>query len=297
VAAATIAATIALWVAALPAPPKVVIRETKSFGTVNIDHAAHLARRAACSACHVSGRVGPVKYETPRAAHEACRGCHVTVSKGPTECRGCHVVGPDAPSRTELAAATPPAPAPPPASGAGAVRPGGPPPPGATGVAPGIAPLPATGPPQESLAARSRTLEIGLAAMASGRQGTSLAPSVTLLATRGATVLSHTLVLGGVTQGRTQFLVGVGKAFPMHPRVRGAFVGMGGVDATQSPVFMSPAVGVRAALELETGAPVVQTMSLSLGAIAGLLGADAVGERSGQVTVSLTLAGGFALPR
>jgi hypothetical protein len=271
-----------------------VVRETKSFGTVNIDHAAHLARRAACGACHVSGRVGKIKFETPRMAHEACRGCHVTVSKGPTECRGCHVVGPDEGIANAVAAATPP-----PAS----AQPGSPGPAGTLGP-PGTpaAGTAASGPPPEAgldegLASRSRILEIGVAAMASGRQGSSLAPSFTLVGGRGDLVLSHTLVLGGVTKGRTQFLVGLGRAWPVRKRVRGAVEGLVGIDATQSPVFMSPAVGVRAGFDLERGYGVVETLGVSLSCVAAVIDADTVGEKSGQVSVGLTLSGGFGLPR
>ncbi|HEY6003699.1 MAG TPA: cytochrome c3 family protein, partial [Anaeromyxobacter sp.] len=76
--------------AALPPPPDRVYLETRSYGTVMVDHRAHLARRVACRACHGAGPVSRIEL-TPRSAHESCRACHVTASRGPTSCRDCHV--------------------------------------------------------------------------------------------------------------------------------------------------------------------------------------------------------------
>jgi hypothetical protein len=133
--------------------------------------------------------------------------------------------------------------------------------------------------------------------MASGRQGSSLAPSFTLVGGRGDLVLSHTLVLGGVTKGRTQFLIGLGRGLPVRRRLRGVVEGLVGIDATQSPIFMSPAVGVRAGVDLERRYGVVETLGVSLSCVAAVIDADTVGEKSGQVSFGLTLSGGFGLPR
>jgi hypothetical protein len=75
---------------ALPPPPDRVYLETRTYGTVMVDHRAHLARRTSCRACHGGGAVTRIEF-TPRSAHESCRACHVTLKRGPTNCRDCHV--------------------------------------------------------------------------------------------------------------------------------------------------------------------------------------------------------------
>src|SRR5690242_1754647 len=57
-----------------PAPDRVYL-ETRSFGTVMVDHRAHLARRVACKACHGPGPVSQIEF-TPKSAHDSCRACH-----------------------------------------------------------------------------------------------------------------------------------------------------------------------------------------------------------------------------
>ena len=74
---------------ALPTPPKKVVLQTKTYGTITVDHAAHLARRTACRSCHGDGPVAKISF-TPRQAHDTCRACHVDLKAGPTDCRGCH---------------------------------------------------------------------------------------------------------------------------------------------------------------------------------------------------------------
>src|SRR5512140_2855199 len=75
---------------ALPPPPDRVYLETRTYGTVMVDHKAHLARRVGCRTCHGSGTVGSIAF-TPRSAHDSCRACHVDLKRGPTSCRDCHV--------------------------------------------------------------------------------------------------------------------------------------------------------------------------------------------------------------
>ncbi len=88
---------------ALPTPPKKVVLQTKTFGTITVDHAAHLARRTACRSCHGDGPVSKISF-TPRQAHETCRACHLDLKAGPTDCRGCHVKPPEPPATVALAA-------------------------------------------------------------------------------------------------------------------------------------------------------------------------------------------------
>jgi hypothetical protein len=78
---------------ALPTPPTVVELKTSYYGTVTVDHPAHLARKIHCLDCHGPGRVGPIEF-TPRVAHERCRGCHLDLKRGPVECKACHLMPP-----------------------------------------------------------------------------------------------------------------------------------------------------------------------------------------------------------
>ena len=75
-----------------PAPGKVLI-PTKSFGSVQLDHPAHLGRKISCKTCHGAGPVHKPEF-TPKTAHEACVGCHRDGERGPTKCRDCHIVAP-----------------------------------------------------------------------------------------------------------------------------------------------------------------------------------------------------------
>jgi hypothetical protein len=74
---------------ALPPPPTTVVLKTNYYGTVTLDHAAHLARKIHCKDCHGPGKVSQIEF-TPRLAHDRCRSCHVERKQGPTDCRGCH---------------------------------------------------------------------------------------------------------------------------------------------------------------------------------------------------------------
>ena len=75
-----------------PAPGKVLI-PTKSFGSVQLDHPAHLGRKISCRTCHGAGPVHKPEF-TPKTAHETCVGCHRDGGRGPTKCRDCHLVWP-----------------------------------------------------------------------------------------------------------------------------------------------------------------------------------------------------------
>lgn len=79
--------------AVAPMPDQVEL-ETKSFGTVRLDHAAHVARRVACASCHGPGTPAKLGRLAPRDAHARCVTCHKEAKKGPTSCRQCHAVKP-----------------------------------------------------------------------------------------------------------------------------------------------------------------------------------------------------------
>lgn len=73
--------------------PDRVLRQTRYYGTVTVDHRAHVARRAPCRTCHGDGPVAKVTFPSPRVAHERCVSCHREVRAGPVACRECHVKG------------------------------------------------------------------------------------------------------------------------------------------------------------------------------------------------------------
>lgn len=251
----------ALLTQALPSAPTKVELKTGYFGTVTLDHEAHLRRQAHCKDCHGSGRVGPIEF-TPREAHERCRSCHTERKKGPTDCRGCHVL-PAAPP----AAADPPAPAPastpasslasaPASSPATATTDGAPAP--DTGAAPpaGASPVAAKGaasvheevrldeppPPVPFL----RAIQLG------GVAGSGAGLSVRLSLRREALVVSHALDrLGGWGRSRTLVTMGVGASLPVEglDALRVEADGLGGLDVTASPgPDVLPALGARVGL-------------------------------------------------
>ena len=74
---------------ALAPAPKVVVLKTAYYGTITVNHAAHLARKIHCIECHGQGPVAKIAF-TPKEAHARCRDCHAQAQRGPTECRGCH---------------------------------------------------------------------------------------------------------------------------------------------------------------------------------------------------------------
>ncbi len=83
-----------LVLAALPTPPHKVVFPTRK-GDVTLDHAAHLARRTPCKACHGPGVVGKLEDWEYQRAHLVCVGCHRDGGRGPIVCSGCHAPQPD----------------------------------------------------------------------------------------------------------------------------------------------------------------------------------------------------------
>jgi hypothetical protein len=278
-------AALAVLVTALPPPPEKVVRQTKSYGTVTFDHKAHLARRVSCRVCHVSGPITTrVKY-TPRSGHDACRGCHVQVAKGPTDCKGCHTL----PPKTVVAAA---APAVVPAKLTRTVATFDGPPLGPHELGRFIAP-PDGGDPAE---AYGKSVELGLATVVGERQGLIAGPAVQLLARTGRTVITYSLAfMGSRDHGRTQFLVGGGRSFPLGRRVRGTAVALGGVDATHSPVSTLPALGLRGSVEWLSTRP--WTLGFSLTALTDLTRGGSHGETTGGTTVGFGFFAGRPLSR
>jgi hypothetical protein len=290
-----ISAALVVLAGALPPPPETVVRTTASFGTVTLDHRAHLARRISCRSCHGDGPIRKIEF-TPRSAHATCRNCHVELGRGPTDCRACHVVTPrdpaprkvDADQAVALAAALPAPPQP-----TGAPAPSGP-----MASAPDARTAPVPGDPGLDSGGElplSRTVELGWLALSGERQGLVAGPSVQLTARTGPTVVAYGLAMPGGRGGRTQVLVGGGHSFSPAPRYRVTALAVGGLDATNSMVSFLPAVGVRAGVELVGRSP--WSVGLSATGLVDVRQRDATGERTGGVTFSMGIAAGYRFSR
>lgn len=296
---------------ALPPPPSKVVRETRTYGTVTLDHAAHLARKLSCKACHGEGPVSKIPRMQPRQAHDLCRKCHVELARGPTDCRGCHVVAPT--SQTAVAAAPlatpgspaggagpaaavapPAAPAAAPASPASAPRSGGalppPPPPPPVGAPVGVgtlasadAPVTVTGElpvgrfpggfleEEEGLPVFHRVLEAGFA-MRTGPEGARFGPSAKLITRQGRAVMVHNVEWSGGTGGRTLLLIGGGAAIPLDDRVAFLVVGMGGADAIGGrEVVILPAAGASVGLQWVRAVPWLDSLGVTVSGVSDLL--------------------------
>lgn len=319
---------------ALPTPPGKVVLETKTYGTVTVDHAAHLARRTACRSCHGDGAVSKIGF-TPRQAHETCRGCHADMKRGPVDCRGCHVL-PQKPVEVSAAEPPPAAPAATPstlpshAAGSGASPPRGagaaaaaqPSPAGAplvaqVPVAPGPAapvpspsaslpPPPPPPPYQEDLDEPDgelqpfrQAVEVGMIALGGPDQSLGFGPSFRLVSRHGRAVMMHSIeTSGGFRTGRTMLLVGGGALLPVRSRLGLLVVGMGGMDAAGTDVWLLPAAGVRVALQWIRPVPHLDTLSASFATVSDLVRRrNAFGEREGDVTFSFSVSAGYALGR
>ena len=240
---------------ALASAPDKVIRQTRSFGTVTIDHGAHLARRSACKTCHGPGPVTKLEF-TPKVAHERCIGCHREQQRGPLKCRECHIVK-DKPAETadpgvQLASAVAPgvtmreamALVKAPAAG-GSVAP-------SSAAKLGGVPIPGPLPPAELGAASAstsgftRVLSLGFALGSGPGRSASVGPAVTFDARDDWLQLLVSVERAGGTLG----VLGVGAIFPVHRSWNLILTGLAGFDAVDKPQpAMMPAIGARAGVE------------------------------------------------
>jgi hypothetical protein len=288
-----------MMLAALSPAPRTVQLETRSFGTVELDHAAHLARRTACRACHGPGPVTKIGRFEPKVAHERCVGCHKQEAKGPTACRDCHAVA--APSTAVVASdstraaaagaspttwAEPGLAAPLAASGAipsevGALRP---------------APLEADGPRRP--ARFLRVLGVGYAVLGGSGQDLSTGPALSFSMREGDVLLLYALERGSARSGsggRTLGLVGAGLSHPIGNGWSAFAAALGGFDAGESPVSVVPTLGLRAGLEW-LGRRI--TFSLGATATADLARqSTSAGGEAGGPTFSLGATVGYVLTR
>jgi hypothetical protein len=274
---------------ALPPPPKIVVRTTRMYGTVTIDHAAHLKRRTRCASCHGQGPVSKIMF-TPQTAHDRCRGCHVELARGPTECRSCHVVPPP-PVPATLAAATP---AEKPAGGP--ASPGAPGAPGAAAPAAAASATPA-GAIDVGVDVFSKSANLGLSTMLGDGGSAKIGPSIELVGGTGRNLVAYTIAsAGGPSRGRTQLLVSGGRWTNLEPNLRGTLMLVGGVDGTYWNSSIYPVVGVRTGLEYRTRTPVVRRLVFSMAVLRDLARRETAGEeRPGELTVTLTVGAGFHL--
>lgn len=270
---------------ALPPAPHLVVRQTGYYGTVTIDHRAHLARRVTCKACHGPGPVTKIEF-TPRVAHERCVGCHRVAQRAPTECRGCHVLPPaDAPP---VVAAAPAGKA---AGAAGEAVAGD-----ASPAGPALA---AAAPPGGNLgvneaASGSLRRVVGVG----GAAGAGLGPAFHLSFRHGGAVVEHSVDrLSGRDDASTMVLVGGGVARPLRRDLDLVAVGLGGIDVAERPAAtVMPALGGRVGVEWAPPSSwVVHSVRLSVTGLYDLANRDTLGREVGGAHVYATLITGFRL--
>jgi hypothetical protein len=282
---------------ALPVPPQQVVRETRYFGTVTIDHAAHLARRAACVSCHGPGPVSKLEL-TPKLAHDRCVGCHKAQARGPIACRDCHVTHDLPPVTVATSGSTAPPAAAPGGAQAVAARTGDGPAPSAAAVAtvppPPLAAAAAFGDGADAPGRGSfrHVLEVGY----TGGQGWG--PSLRLSSRQGNVLFTHTVErLAGGPGARTLGLLGAGVLVPLRYRVNVRATAAAGFDAVERPlVAFLPTAGASVGVEWFTRGSGVGSVHLSVTGLADLGRRSALGQRAGGTLVLATLATGLALP-
>lgn len=263
---------------ALPPAPGLVVRQTSYYGTVTIDHRAHLARRISCKACHGPGPVTKIEF-TPRVAHERCVGCHRVEARGPRDCKGCHVKPAEPPPTVTAKAEEKPA----------AEKAFAPPVPSGP-----VAALVASSPPPEQPRGFRRTVEVGYAA------GTVLGPALRLSGRQGRVALEHSierLTASGDT--RTIALVGGGYVHPLRRGVELVAVALGGVDAVERPeTGVMPALGARVGLSwFHRRLWLAESVNLSVTGVVDVANRRALRQEIGGTTVYASLGLGFPLNR
>jgi hypothetical protein len=266
---------------ALPMPPDKVVRETRYYGTVTVDHRAHLARRAKCITCHDPGPVSKLTF-TPRVAHDRCIGCHREQAKGPTDCKGCHVKKPTPPPVQQTAAE----PCPP-------SEPAKPPGPDPANLAAAFAAFtPREGAAMYGREPFHRALQFGVTA------GTSQGASVRMTSHLDYIVVTQSVerLMSGST-GRTIGLLGAGISRPIHSGIALEAIGLAGFDAIDKPMLaLLPALGLRTGLEWRRRSRWFQHMGVSVTAIADLTKRESNGREVGGASIYGTVATGFSIP-
>jgi hypothetical protein len=281
---------------ALPPAPEKAVLETQTFGTITLDHSAHLARKTSCKACHNPGPVGKLGRLLPKVAHGRCVSCHEKAEAGPTACRDCHVKPAPAPDPEIIEASTPD--------------------PAAGGVVPTAdmnrtaagAPVLTAALEAELAAIRTRDIEervrnpfqrvlgIGFSVVGGGGRGVSTGPAIYMSTREGRVLLLYALEHGSSPGGdRTLGLLGAGITQPVGGRWNVQALLTGGFDATESPTNFSPNVGVRTGIEWlgrRTSLGVAATLATDLTS-----GIDRFGQQTGGVTYSISANIGYVISK
>lgn len=271
-----------LVIQALPPPPQTIVRQTSYFGTVTIDHRAHLARRAKCASCHDPGPVTKIVF-TPKVAHDRCIGCHQQAARGPTVCKDCHVKPPEPPATVIVKAEEKPAPE-------KATVPTGPP-------AGSMAALMLESPPPEPAppATFQRSLEAGFAI------GTVSGISLRLTGRQGRVALEYTFDrLSGGGYNRLISLIGGGVTHRFTDRGEILAVALGGIDALDRPeATIMPALGARVGIAWlpRRNSWLLQSVGLSVTGVADVANRTALRRDVGGTSFYGTFAMGFGQPR
>lgn len=291
---------LALLLSALPPAPEKVVLETRSFGTVTVDHAAHLKRRARCVSCHGPGPITKVGRLEPKDAHERCIGCHKKEARGPTGCRQCHVVPDPAAAKPTLAGGPVPgapgegsapgsgaAPVLARATGAGpppAVLPGGP-----VGQQPAFAPEPFEETPRAIL------VEVGGTTAASSHRPAVLGLAARVTLREDRLRIRQSLEWYGGQRGRTLGLLGAGWSFPLDRRWNLETLALAGFDAVSGqPVNVLPAAGLQVGVSWAARLGFVDELAFSLTGLSDLVRRrELLGEPVGGTALSATLTMGF----
>jgi hypothetical protein len=280
--------------AALPPAPERAILETQTFGTITLDHAAHLARKTSCKACHNPGPVGKLGRLPPKAAHGRCVSCHEKAEAGPTACRDCHVkAAPPEPTVIEAGLSASPEQG---AALASTNGPGGAPPFLTASLQAELDAMRARDIEERVRNPFQRVLGIGFAVVGGGGRDVTTGPAIYMSTREGRVLLLYALERGSSRSGdRTLGLLGAGITQPITGHWNGQALLIGGFDATESPTNFSPHLGVRTGLEW-----LGRRMSLSVAGTAAsdlTSGIDRFGQQTGGVTYSVSANIGYVISK
>jgi hypothetical protein len=284
--------------AALAPPPETAVLQTETFGTITLDHSAHLARRTACKACHGPGPVTKLGRLPPKVAHERCVTCHRDGEAGPTACKDCHVKPTPAPGGADAVTTASMSDV---VAGASA---------GATvAAASGTAPAPGpTALDAELSAVRTREIEdrlrnpfrrilsLGVSSTGGGGRDVTTGPALYVTAREGKVMVAYGIEHGTFSgNSRTLGLIGGGLTQALRGPWNVHAIGVGGFDVIEDPTSFSPIVGLRSGIEW-----LGRTMSVSLDGSALLdlvTQTNKLGQEFGGLNWSVSLSVGFVISR
>jgi hypothetical protein len=285
--------------AALPPTPELAVLQTQTFGTITLDHRAHLARKTSCKACHNPGPVGKLGRLSPKVAHDRCLSCHRAEDRGPTACRDCHVKAAP-PTDPEIIEASVPGAFP--AGAAADVNAG------VSGSPLGAAPVLTASLEAQLNAMRARDIEervrnpfqrvlgIGFSVMGGAGRDVTTGPAIYMSTREGRVLLLYALEHGtSPSGGRTLGLIGAGVTQPVLGRWNAQALLLGGFDATESPTNFSPNLGVRTGIEWlgrRTSMSVAGTVATNLTS-----GIDKFGQQTRGLTYSVSANIGYVISK